>query len=99
MAPLSSVFGVSTLAIFLCTSYAAAKPGVINLPFEKRQIRDPELLYRIRRRAGTGTAQGALENEEDGSLYLLNITVGTPPQDMQVVLDTGSSDVWVSRQL
>lgn len=27
--------------------------------------------------------------------YLINITVGTPPQPMAVTLDTGSSDLWI----
>lgn len=28
-------------------------------------------------------------------LYLVNITVGTPPQPFSILLDTGSSDVWL----
>lgn len=27
--------------------------------------------------------------------YLINITVGTPPQNLAVTLDTGSSDLWI----
>ncbi|KAK5320332.1 hypothetical protein LTR70_004695, partial [Exophiala xenobiotica] len=33
--------------------------------------------------------------QNDGLEYLINITVGTPPQNMAVTLDTGSSDLWI----
>ena len=29
------------------------------------------------------------------ALYLLNISVGTPPQQLQVQIDTGSADLWM----
>ncbi|EPS35240.1 hypothetical protein H072_11415 [Dactylellina haptotyla CBS 200.50] len=33
--------------------------------------------------------------QNKGVLYLANVTVGTPPQHMQLQIDTASSDIWV----
>ncbi|KAK6349395.1 hypothetical protein TWF696_005682 [Orbilia brochopaga] len=33
--------------------------------------------------------------QNKGILYLTNVTVGTPPQPMQLQIDTASSDIWV----
>lgn len=31
----------------------------------------------------------------EGPQYLVNISVGTPPQEVTVQLDTGSADLWI----
>lgn len=43
----------------------------------------------------SGTVQSSLGNAVQAGLYFANITVGTPAQNLQVQIDTGSSDVWV----
>lgn len=46
-------------------------------------------------RASSNTVTAGLGNAVQAGLYFANISVGTPAQDLQVQIDTGSSDVWV----
>jgi Eukaryotic aspartyl protease len=85
---------LSVLAFWLCTQHAAAEPGVIGLPFEKRKVANSAPANR-RLRKRSGTVQATLYNAEGDFLYLVNTTVGTPPQNIALQIDTGSSDIWV----
>ncbi|KAL8751104.1 MAG: hypothetical protein Q9184_006176 [Pyrenodesmia sp. 2 TL-2023] len=74
-----------TAAAALLPWTATADPRVVNMDFVKTRIPRSSL----QRRAGTITA--SLLNNDDLQ-YLANITIGTPPQDFIVQIDTGSID-------
>jgi hypothetical protein len=60
------------------------------MKYNRRTVSTDE--YPHLRRRQSGTVRADLSNEI--SLYLINVTVGTPPQSFSLQVDTGSSDVW-----
>lgn len=87
----------SAVALSLFALEASATiPGVIPMSYEKR--RNPYAPRGISRRSNlskrAGTISVPLGNAE--VLYYANVTVGTPGQFLEMQLDTGSSDVWMT---
>ncbi|KKY16600.1 putative aspartic-type endopeptidase [Phaeomoniella chlamydospora] len=66
---------------------------VLGLSFEKKDVAD-KTLFGLRKRSSSSTVSTTLTNVE-GIFYYVNISLGTPAQEFAVVLDTGSSDLWV----
>jgi len=63
--------------------------GVVQYDFNKvTRQREASLEKRA------GTIATSLQNNE--TLYLINVNIGTPPQSVQMQLGTGTSDVWVT---
>ncbi|RAO69067.1 uncharacterized protein BHQ10_005079 [Talaromyces amestolkiae] len=70
----------------LAAGALAAEPRVLHMPM----ARNPN----ANRLAKRGAASVTVTNAMSEGIYFVNATVGTPGQLVQLVLDTGSSDVW-----
>lgn len=77
---------VRGLALLGLAASALAEPKVLHMPM----ARNPN----ANRLAKRGHAAVDVTNNINEGLYSVNASVGTPGQQVQLVLDTGSSDIW-----
>jgi predicted aspartyl protease len=78
------------LVVGLAATTAAA--GHVSIPFSRQKFRHP--LAHVKR-DDEPFALEALNNITGGGYYS-EFAVGTPPQNISFLLDTGSSDTWVN---
>lgn len=85
MAPLGSCSLLGLLILFpLCIT---AKPKVLGLDLTKVSSHSPSKVVK------RGLASMNVTN--DKFQYLAVVEVGTPPQELALVIDTGSADTWL----
>ncbi|KAL4928933.1 pepsin-like aspartic protease [Aspergillus undulatus] len=70
------------------------EPHVLRLGLKRNRHDDP--VGRDRRRFKRQTVNVELSGDSHGGeIYSTNLTIGDPPQRVEVTVDTGSSDLWV----
>lgn len=88
-----SVTVLESLALFIATTSAAS---VVEIGINRIRPGQPGLANTLGRRASSpNTYIETLVNNVTGGGYYASVDVGTPPQPQVLVIDTGSSDVWV----
>lgn len=82
------------LALLIATASAA---NVVGFDLQRIRPGQPGLANKLKSRAATssGSYVEDLANNVTGGGYYASVSVGTPPQPQLLVIDTGSSDVWV----
>lgn len=81
---------VTLICAIASTLFSFITADTFSLDFKKEIRRDASHSHLYRRQK---SVQVPVSNEE--ILYLINMTIGTPPQSFSLQIDTGSSDTWV----
>lgn len=84
------MFTVALICAVASTLFSFVTADTFFLDFKKEIRRDASHSHLYRRQ---NSVQVPVDNLE--ILYLINITIGTPPQPFSLQIDTGSSDTWV----
>lgn len=85
-----SMVTVTLICAIASTLFSVVTADTFSLDFKKEIRRDISHSHLYRRQKSVQVPVSNLE-----ILYLINITIGTPPQSFSLQIDTGSSDTWV----
>ncbi|KAL4794113.1 aspartic peptidase domain-containing protein [Aspergillus venezuelensis] len=91
LAALAVVPGLASLSL-----HQSDSPHVLQLGLKRNRHNDPINRDRRRLKRQSGTVDVELVGDSHGGdIYSTNLTLGNPPQRVEVSVDTGSSDLWV----
>jgi hypothetical protein len=91
---MARLLAVSALVCAFTT--VTAHPEVLSMPMHRNEERHAKHLQQSRTKVKRDPFSVNLDGYMiGGGFYAVNVTVGTPPQNLILDIDTGSSDVWM----
>ncbi|MCJ1382651.1 hypothetical protein MMC17_005764 [Xylographa soralifera] len=69
---------------------SASTPKALSFEFERRRAPPSTALTK------RSHVNVTLLNAENGFIYVTNVSIGSPPQNVEMQIDTGSSDFWIN---
>lgn len=98
IAVVTGLWATGAVGLNLVSPRDALRPAVVGMETQRKTVKNPIARDALRKRSLLSrrqqTVSETLGNQQ--ALYTANVTIGTPAQDFQLHIDTGSADMWVN---